>query len=63
MRWSCSPPELRPLSVPGVMWFASGDGFFVVSSAGGAGSVVSGCVEGVCVALHVRVEHAAMCII
>ncbi len=61
MRWFCNPLELRPPFVPGVMWFASGDGFFVVSSAGGADSVVCGCVEGVYIALHVRVEYAAMC--
>jgi hypothetical protein len=43
------------------MWFASGGGFFVVSSAEEAGNVVCGCVGYVYFALHVRVEYVAMC--
>ncbi len=42
------------------MCFTSGDGFCVVKSEGGAGRMVCGCVGGVCFALHVSEEGAAM---
>ncbi len=63
MLWFCSPPEFSPPSVHGVMWFAFGDGFDVVSSAGAAGSAVYVCVVGVYVLRHVCVVYIVMCIV